>query len=150
VVQTDPATHAVSVIPGEIAFSVEARSLSRATIDAFHAALRNECDAIGRARGVRFEFDAPIISEPAVLDATLTRRLAGAAEQAQLPYMRLASGAGHDAAMFANAGIPAAMIFVRNQNGSHNPREAMRTEDFMAGCELLWRLVVGFEEDDRE
>jgi hypothetical protein len=26
----------------------------------------------------------------------------------------------------------------------------MRTEDFMAGCELLWRLVVDFEEDARE
>ncbi len=85
-----------------------------------------------------------------MLDADLTRRLARAAEDAQLPYMRLASGAGHDAAMFANAGIATGMIFVRNQNGSHNPREAMRAEDFMAGCELLWRLVVGFEEDARE
>ena len=60
------------------------------------------------------------------------------------------SGAGHDAALFANAGIPTGMIFVRNQNGSHNPQEAMRTDDFMAGCELLWRLVVDFEEDARE
>ncbi|HSN45535.1 MAG TPA: M20/M25/M40 family metallo-hydrolase, partial [Casimicrobiaceae bacterium] len=79
-----------------------------------------------------------------------TRRLARAADAAGLSYMRLASGAGHDAALFANAGIPTGMIFVRNQNGSHNPQEAMRTEDFMAGCELLWRLVVDFEEDARE
>jgi N-carbamoyl-L-amino-acid hydrolase len=150
VVQTNPATHAVSVIPGEVAFSLEARSLARATIEDFHTAIRAECDAIGRARGVRFEFDPPIVSEPAVLDAGLTRRLARAADAAGLSYMRLASGAGHDAALFANAGIPTGMIFVRNQNGSHNPQEAMRTEDFMAGCELLWRLVVDFEEDARE
>jgi N-carbamoyl-L-amino-acid hydrolase len=64
--------------------------------------------------------------------------------------MRLPSGAGHDAALFANAGIPTGMIFVRNQNGSHNPLEAMRPDDFMAGCELLWRLTVHFEEDRGE
>jgi N-carbamoyl-L-amino-acid hydrolase len=150
VVHTNPATHAVSVIPGEVAFSLEARSLARATIDDFHAAIRAECDAIGRARGVRFEFDPPIVSDPAVLDAGLARRLAHAAEAAQIEYMRLPSGAGHDAALFANAGIPTGMIFVRNQNGSHNPRESMRIDDFMAGCELLWRLVVDFEEDMHE
>jgi N-carbamoyl-L-amino-acid hydrolase len=26
------------------------------------------------------------------------------------------------------------MLFVRNQNGSHNPDEAMRMEDFAAAC----------------
>jgi N-carbamoyl-L-amino-acid hydrolase len=49
----------------------------------------------------------------------------------------MASGAGHDAAVFANAGIPSAMIFVRNQHGSHNPREAMEMADFLAGAALL-------------
>ncbi len=146
ILQTDKATQAISVIPGEVSFSIDARSLSRATIDSFHAAMRTECDAIGRARGVRFEFDEPIYSEPAVLDADLMRRMARLADAQQLPYMRLASGAGHDAALFANAGVPTAMIFVRNQNGSHNPFEAMRTEDFMAGCELLWQTAVRFEE----
>ena len=49
----------------------------------------------------------------------------------------MASGAGHDTAVFANAGVPAALIFVRNQNGSHNPDEAMRIEDFAAGASLI-------------
>ena len=41
-----------------------------------------------------------------------------------LPDEPIPSGAGHAAAVFANAGIPSAMIFVRNENGSHNPFEA--------------------------
>jgi N-carbamoyl-L-amino-acid hydrolase len=49
----------------------------------------------------------------------------------------MASGAGHDAAIFASAGIPSAMIFVRNQNGSHNPDEAMRIEDFDLAVRLI-------------
>jgi N-carbamoyl-L-amino-acid hydrolase len=47
------------------------------------------------------------------------------------------SGGGHDAAAFAQAGVPAGMLFVRNQNGSHNPHEAMRMEDFTAGCAVM-------------
>ena len=53
-----------------------------------------------------------------------------------------ASGAGHDAQDFAHAGFPAGMIFVRNANGSHNPFEAMRMDDFCQGTQLLaWMLV---------
>ena len=60
--------------------------------------------------------------------------------------MRLiASGAGHDAAVIGAAGVPVAMIFVANQNGSHNPFETMKLEDFMVGAELLWRTVEHFD-----
>ena len=55
----------------------------------------------------------------------------------------MASGGGHDAAIFANAGIPTAMIFVRNQNGSHNPLEAMKTEDFLAGTSIIYEHLTG-------
>jgi N-carbamoyl-L-amino-acid hydrolase len=34
------------------------------------------------------------------------------------------------------------MIFVRNENGSHNPREAMTIDDFMAGATLLTQVLV--------
>ena len=49
-------------------------------------------------------------------------------------------GGGHDAVAFASAHIPAGMLFVRNQNGSHNPKEAMRMEDFAKACAVaqLW------------
>lgn len=49
----------------------------------------------------------------------------------------MASGAGHDAAVFAGAGIPSAMLFVRNANGSHNPDETMDMEDFRDAVRLL-------------
>ena len=55
---------------------------------------------------------------------------------------RMASGAGHDAAVFANAGVPSAMVFIRNENGSHNPHEAMDIDDFLAGVDLLTRALI--------
>ena len=34
------------------------------------------------------------------------------------------------------------MIFVRNENGSHNPREAMAIDDFMIGSALLTQFLL--------
>jgi N-carbamoyl-L-amino-acid hydrolase len=54
----------------------------------------------------------------------------------------LPSGAGHDAADFAACGVPSAMVFVRNDRGSHNPDEAMAIEDFAQGVRVLgWQLM---------
>jgi N-carbamoyl-L-amino-acid hydrolase len=33
------------------------------------------------------------------------------------------------------------MIFIRNENGSHNPREAMHLDDFMKGVDLLYHAI---------
>ena len=35
------------------------------------------------------------------------------------------------------SGVPAAVLLVRNANGSHNPDEAMAQEDFTLGVEVL-------------
>ena len=134
---TEPDEHAVTRIPGLVRFSFEARSESQATLDGFYALLQEDCRVIGEERGVSFEFDRKIEIAPAQMDPALIARLAKAAAELGLPAERMASGAGHDAAVFANAGIPSAMIFVRNQNGSHNPREAMEMADFLAGADLL-------------
>jgi beta-ureidopropionase / N-carbamoyl-L-amino-acid hydrolase len=39
--------------------------------------------------------------------------------------------------VFAGAGVPTLMLFVRNQNGSHNPAEAMEIGDFAACTRVL-------------
>jgi N-carbamoyl-L-amino-acid hydrolase len=64
------------------------------------------------------------------------------ASDLRMPVLQLGSPASHDAAAFAAAGVPMGMIFVRNENGSHNPREAMTIDDFMAGATLLTQVLV--------
>jgi N-carbamoyl-L-amino-acid hydrolase len=51
------------------------------------------------------------------------------------------SGAGHDAAMFSQAGVPTAMVFIRNANGSHNPRESMDLDDFRSAASVLLNTI---------
>ena len=76
------------------------------------------------------------------MDAVLQEELRALAATLGIGSMTLASGAGHDAANFALAGIPSAMIFVRNDHGSHNRDEAMEPGDFASGARLLAALLI--------
>jgi beta-ureidopropionase / N-carbamoyl-L-amino-acid hydrolase len=133
IVSTDPAEHSISRIPGQVSFSLEARSKSTDALEAFYQLVRAECGSIERERGVRFEFDRRLLSDPATMDEKLCGVLSEACAAQEAAFELIPSGAGHDASLFANAGIPSGMLFVRNQNGSHNPHEAMDIEDFMLG-----------------
>ena len=142
IVSTNPSEHAISRIPGELQFSFEVRSQSYDTLEAFYELFRSECRAIGKERHVIFEFDERVYTEPAKMDEGIVKRLLRASEKLALPTEAMASGAGHDAAVFANAGIPSGMIFVRNANGSHNPNEEMDIDDFMLGVELMFGFLT--------
>jgi N-carbamoyl-L-amino-acid hydrolase len=64
----------------------------------------------------------------------LTERLATLLAGAPM----LGTGAGHDAGILAAAGVPAAMLFVRNPSGvSHSPMEHAEREDCLAGVASL-------------
>jgi N-carbamoyl-L-amino-acid hydrolase len=54
----------------------------------------------------------------------------------------LPTGAGHDAGILSAAGIPTAMLFVRNPTGvSHSPAESAEEADCLAGVDALARAV---------
>lgn len=142
VVQTNPAEHSISRVPGYAHFSLEARSKSSDTLEAFYQLVQAEMGSIERERGVKFVLDRRLMSEPAVTDARLCDLLAQACRARGIAHERIASGAGHDAALFANGGVPSAMVFVRNQNGSHNPHEAMHLPDFMQGVQVMADLIT--------
>jgi len=54
----------------------------------------------------------------------------------------LDTGAGHDAGILAQAGVPSAMLFVRNPTGvSHSPAEHAERDDCLAGVVALATVV---------
>ena len=142
IVETDARAHSVSRIAGEVAFSFEVRSEDTATLEGFYELMRSECDRIAAERRVMFNFDRRVDAEPAVMDRRWVDKLLAHAGALSLPQKTMLSGAGHDAVLFASAGIPSAMIFIRNHNGSHNPNEAMDIEDFLKGADLLYRALM--------
>ncbi|QUS36206.1 Zn-dependent hydrolase [Falsirhodobacter algicola] len=143
IVGTDPAGHAISRIPDSLGFSLDIRSQEVEVLDRMRAYLRAQMDDIARSRGVRFETGPEVAVAPALMDPAITRGLEAAMRARFGDAFTMASGGGHDAAIFAQAGIPSGMVFVRNRNGSHNPDEAMELEDFMVGTAVLSAYLEG-------
>ncbi len=129
-------------IPGEARFQLDMRSVSQASLDALHREVERLVPLIEHRRGVHFALGMENTGKASPMDQAVQAGLAAAAGALGIPHRRMPSGGGHDAAAFANAGVPSGMLFVRNQNGSHNPREAMRMEDFAAGCAVLTRFAA--------
>jgi acetylornithine deacetylase/succinyl-diaminopimelate desuccinylase-like protein len=103
---------AANVIPARVTVSVDARAATADALDALVA-------SIGFEPLLRTD---PVSMSGAPL-AALRAVLPGAPE--------LVSGAGHDAAVLAGAGVPSAMLFVRSLNGgvSHVPDELSSGDD---------------------
>jgi beta-ureidopropionase / N-carbamoyl-L-amino-acid hydrolase len=137
---TDPAMHGPSKIAGDTRFVLDIRGLDDATMDAIAAEARAAAERISSEYRVHIDLGLVTHSTPARLDARLRARLLSLLER---PF-EMASGAGHDAAVFSKVGIPSAMIFVRNEHGSHNPDEAMSLDDFAIGARALLQLLVDF------
>ena len=142
IIATDSRVHASSRIPDGVRLSVEARSTDPRVLADFERRLHAACACISRDRGVSFDLGEPLYTAPAAMNDELARHLHAGAAQLGIVCGSVASGAGHDAALFANAGIPSAMIFIRNANGSHNPHEAMDIDDFIDGTRVLEQAVL--------
>ncbi len=137
---TDPALHGPSKIAGDTRFVLDLRSLSDATMEAVADEARTAAARIGGEYRVSMELGGTSDSPAAIMNGQLRSRLSGLLER---PF-EMASGAGHDAAVFATQGIPTAMVFVRNDHGSHNADEAMSIEDFGVGARALMGLLMDF------
>jgi N-carbamoyl-L-amino-acid hydrolase len=137
---TDPAMHGPSKIAGEVRFVLDIRGLTDATMDGVAAEACAAAERIGSEYRVQFDLGTATHSPPALMDGRLRSRLMSLLER---PF-EMASGAGHDAAVFSKAGIPSAMILIRNEHGSHNPDEAMSLDDFAVGARALLQLLVDF------
>jgi beta-ureidopropionase / N-carbamoyl-L-amino-acid hydrolase len=123
--------NAVNAIPAEVTGWLDARAEDEATLDAMLEAIgRDLLDLPGLHATIAMESRTPAQHFDPTLSAALAARLRGA------PL--LATGAGHDAGVLAEAGVPAAMLFVRNPTGiSHSPEEYAEDADCEAGGAAL-------------
>jgi N-carbamoyl-L-amino-acid hydrolase len=134
---TDPNEHALTKVAGQLTLSLDVRAYAAAHLAALEAQLFELVRDIESKRGVRFDLGARTSAEVAPSHPGLFSRLTDHAKALGIPAMPLASPASHDTATFTIAGVPSAMLFVRNANGSHNPREAMEIDDFLDGVSVL-------------
>jgi N-carbamoyl-L-amino-acid hydrolase len=124
----------VNAIPSSVTAWLDARG-------PIEDAVRSVVAEVGAAAGVpavEESWTATTVFEPALRDR-LSPVLADADGR---PPPVLPTGAGHDAGILSAAGIPTAMLFVRNPTGvSHSPAEHAEPDDCQAGVEALARAV---------
>ncbi|MBX2853546.1 MAG: hydantoinase/carbamoylase family amidase [Rhodobacteraceae bacterium] len=140
---TDAQQHGITKVPGALDFTLDFRSGSYAVLEAFDVFLRESAAENGARRGVDIALGLKSHAAEAPMDHGLRAALTAAAQRAGVEATELPSGGGHDCAVFASVGVPAAMLFVRNENGSHNPNEAMDFDDFVAA----WHVLRAFAAD---
>ena len=133
---TDAAHHAMTKVPGRCDFTLNFGGTTKGFLDECRDRARALAERIGRERRVEFALGECVGSDPTPLDPGLRGRLRESCEALGLPVREFAT-VGHDASIFARAGIPAAMVLVRNAHGSHNPDEAMDLADFGEGTKVL-------------
>ena len=138
---TDPRSHSFSKVAGETHTCLDLRSRNHQTLERVLAEVERLVHAISEERNVSFDLGPLTGSEPAQMSESLNGILAEAARMHRIEAIRMPSGAGHDAATFAQVGIPTAMLFIRNENGSHNPDEHMDMADFDRALEVLFTAV---------
>ena len=115
---------ASNVIPAHVRLSVDARAPDTERLERLLSELELHPDFLLEP--------VPMADEPrSALRAELEAR--------GLPIVELPSGAGHDAAILAAAGVPTAMLFVRSLNGgvSHSPDESSNDEDIALAVDVL-------------
>jgi hydantoinase/carbamoylase family amidase len=129
-----------NVIPGEVRFSIDFRDID--ALDPKWALVERQIRDIAGARHLTMELRQVSSSEPVALSPTIQDLLEQSCIRRGLSWMRMPSGAVHDAqvmAKFAETG----MIFIPSRGGrSHCPEEYSAPAQIEQGVHVLLDAVV--------
>jgi N-carbamoyl-L-amino-acid hydrolase len=140
---TDADVNTLSKVSGQLDFTLDMRSMDVSALDEMQKIVTGIAHDIAEKRGVTFDISDFAAVAPSPMHGDERAKLHEGAKALGIDAIDVASGGGHDAAEFERMGVPASMIFVRNDRGSHNPDEAMDIADFALGVRLLaWKLAM--------
>lgn len=129
----------INVIPGEVTFTIDLRSVDATSLEQAPALLQAVLAEVAGDEGLELEVEELGRFQPAHMAPSIQDLLEAAAEAEGAQTRRMPSGAGHDAALLAGH-VPTGMLFVPSRDGiSHSPDEYTTP----AHCELGARVLAG-------
>ena len=132
----------VNVIPKEAQLTVDLRNSDEQRLRQAEKQLAIFIEEAATAEGVRVGQRRLARFAPVTFDPGMVVLIEDTARRLGLRVRRIASGAGHDAQMFA-PNCPTGMIFVPSRGGiSHNVAEFTSAEEIHAGAEVLLQTVL--------
>ena len=131
-----------NVIPKSVTFTVDIRDVEQNGIDEMINFVDKELKYIIEKYNVTASYNLIGESKCIELSKKITDVIENSITSLNIPYMRMNSGAVHDAAMFAQV-TDVGMIFVPSRDGkSHNAEEYSSYEDIALGCLVLLNTVI--------
>lgn len=129
---------APSIIPGKAEMLFQFRDSEVSVLERMDVELRALVEEVGIRSGCGVEIERTATGKPWVMDPAFQDALEGAAERhAPGFYVRMPSGASHDAQLVARK-LRAAMLFVPSIGGiSHHWTENTEDADLVLGCQVL-------------
>jgi len=130
-----------NAVPSRVTAWLDARASSEAALDSLVDGITAQARDRAERDGTDLSVTAESVSGAVAFDPPLAARLAADHEGGDWPVIPTA--AGHDAGILSAAGIPTAMLFVRNPTGvSHSPEEHASMADCLVG---VWALADTLE-----
>ena len=132
----------INVIPAKAVMTLDVRNTDEGILKKAEKEITDFISSLSQSESVeistrylaRFE---PVVFHPQVIDIVEKVSVSHAPSVVRMP-----SGAGHDAQMFARV-CPSAMVFVPSVEGiSHNPAEFTAPEDLVMGTNILLQVLI--------
>ncbi len=137
---------ATNAIPDRVRAWLDVRGVDDEAVDAVLASVTAQVTERAGRDGTTSTRTVESYSPLVEFDPALAGRLAavvGSTLGDGTPAPLLPTAAGHDAGILAAAGVPTAMLFVRNPTGvSHSPAEHAELDDCLAGVEALAAVLA--------
>lgn len=136
----------INVIPARAVLTLDVRNTDETVLQMAENEIKDFLDALAIREGVTITTRILARFEPVVFDDMVVDTVEQISASHNYSHMRLPSGAGHDAQMFARV-CPSGMIFVPSINGiSHNPAEDTSSTDLEAGANVLLHTMLKLTE----
>lgn len=125
-----------NAVPSQVTGWLDARAATDEALAALVDGVTRQAHERAGRDGTSLSVTAESVSGLVSFDPALAARLA--ADHAEGDWPVIPTAAGHDAGVLAAAGVPTAMLFVRNPTGvSHSPDEHAETGDCLVGVSAL-------------
>ena len=125
-----------NAVPSHVTAWLDARCATETSLSSLVDGITAQATDRASRDGTSLSVTAESVSPAVVFDPALAARVAADHEDGDWPV--IPTQAGHDAGILSMAGIPSAMLFVRNPTGvSHSPAEHAETADCHGGVVAL-------------
>ena len=137
----------MNVVPGKVELGIDIRDVNMKDKTRAVGAICKKIDQVAAKRELNISYERLCNDQPVDLANKIIETLEQSASRAELPFIKMPSGAGHDAMNMTKI-TDVGMIFIPSVGGvSHNIEEFSRMDDICTGTELLLEATLQLSQE---